>query len=284
MNILSFGEIIWDVYETESFIGGAPLNLAAHCSKQGANSFMLSSVGNDDLGFSALKIVKGFNIKTDFVSVNEEKETGKCIVNLNENGVPSYNVLTDVAYDYIKMPDNIKDYQFDVFCFGTLALRSNVNLETVKSLIENLNVKKVYCDINIRPPFFSDEVILFALENSNILKVSDEELHYILNACNIEESNNEIVLKSLSEKYKNLDFILLTQGENGACVYDCKNRKIYSEKAPKVKVASTVGAGDSFGATFICEYFKTNDILKSLKRATEISAFVVSEKEAIPQY
>ena len=123
MKILSFGEIIWDVYETEKFIGGAPLNLAAHCSKQGAESFMLSAVGNDNLGKRALEEVKGFNVKTDFISVNQEKETGKCIVTLNKNGVPSYNVLTDVAYDYIKTPDNIKNFEFDVFCFGRICFR-----------------------------------------------------------------------------------------------------------------------------------------------------------------
>ena len=278
MKILSFGEIIWDVYETESFIGGAPLNLAAHCSKQGAESFMLSAVGNDDLGKCALEEVKSFNVKTDFVSVNQEKETGKCIVTLNKSGVPSYNVLTDVAYDYIKTPDNIKNFEFDVFCFGTLALRSRENLETVKSILKNGNINKIYCDINIRPPFFSDETILFALSNANILKISDEELHFVTEACALKE------LEDIADKYRNLEFILLTQGEKGATVYDCKNKTAYTESAPKVEVKSTVGAGDSFGATFICEYFKTNDIEKSLKKATEISAFVVSKKEAIPEY
>jgi len=278
MKILSFGEIIWDVYKEDKFIGGAPLNLAAHCSKQGANSFMLSAVGNDDLGKDALNKVKSFNVKTDFISVNQEKETGKCIVTLNENGVPSYNVLTDVAYDYIKAPDNTDELQFDVFCFGTLALRSSENLETVKSILKNSNIRTIYCDINIRPPFFSDGTILFALENANILKISDEELHYVTNACGLKE------LQDIAEKYNNLEFILLTQGEIGACVYDCKNKITYVENAPKVEVASTVGAGDSFGATFLCEYFKTNDISRSLKKAIKISAFVVSKKEAIPEY
>ena len=203
MKILSFGEIIWDVYETEKFIGGAPLNLAAHCSKQGAKSFMLSSVGNDDLGKDALEIVKNFNVNTDFVSINNEKETGKCIVTLNENGVPSYNVLTDVSYDYIKSPNNINELQFDFFCFGTLALRSKENLETVKSILKNGNIKKVYCDINIRPPFFSENVILFALQNSNILKISDEEMHFVTKACGLNE------LEHIAEKYGNLEFILL---------------------------------------------------------------------------
>ena len=230
MKILSFGEIIWDVYKEEKFIGGAPLNLAAHCSKQGADSFMLSSVGTDDLGKDALIEVKNFNVKTDFVSVNNEKETGKCIVTLNENGVPSYNVLTDVAYDYIKAPDNVYELQFDVFCFGTLALRSKENLKTVKSILKDSQIKKVYCDINIRPPFFSNETILFALENANILKISDEELSYVTNACGLKE------LQDIAEKYNNLEFILLTQGEKGATVFDCKNKKIYTENAPEVKV------------------------------------------------
>ena len=282
MKILSFGEIIWDVYENDKFIGGAPLNLAAHCSKQGAESFMLSAVGNDADGKASLKEVEGFNVKTDFVFINNEKETGKCIVTLNENGVPTYNVLRDVAYDYIKIPDNINDLQFDFFCFGTLALRSTENLETVKSILKNANIKKVYCDINIRPPFFSKETILFALENANILKVSDEELHFAYEACNLNPENARLC--DLAEKYDNLEFILLTKGEKGACIYDCNNKKEYSGNAPKVTVGSTVGAGDSFGATFICEYFKTKDIEKSLKKAIEISAFVVSKKEAIPEY
>ncbi|MBR2876482.1 MAG: hypothetical protein IKC01_05030 [Clostridia bacterium] len=284
MKILSFGEIIWDVYKTEKFIGGAPLNLAAHCSKQGAEAFMLSAVGNDTAGNDAINAVENFNVKTDFITVNTEKETGKCIVTLNENGVPSYNVLTDVAYDYIKAPAAINNLHPDVFCFGTLALRSKENLETVKSILRNADIKRVYCDINIRPPFFSDKTILFALENSDILKISDEEMHYVLSACGIQEGDNERTLKALSEKFTNIEFILLTQGENGAAVYDCKNKKMFSESAPKVTVASSVGAGDSFGATFICEYYKTNSIEKSLKKAIEISAFVVSEKEAIPEY
>lgn len=282
MNILSFGEIIWDIYENEKFIGGAPLNLAAHCKKQGANAYLLSAIGNDDLAKDAISEVKKLGVKTDFIYENAEKQTGQCIVTLNEKGVPSYNLLTDMAYDYIKFPETAKSVNFDVFCFGTLALRSESNKKTVEKVLKNLNVKKVYCDVNIRPPFFSDEVILFALENANVIKISDEELHYVYDACKLTEENRN--LSALAEKFSNLEFILLTQGEEGACILDCKSSKIYAEKAPKVKVGSSVGAGDSFGATFLCEFEKTKDIKKALTKAIEISAFVVSKKEAIPEY
>ncbi len=282
MNVLSFGEIIWDVYENEKFIGGAPFNLAAHCSKQGANAFMLSAVGNDDLGKAAIKEVKKQNVKTAFISTLDEKQTGQCIVTLDKSGVPSYNVLTDTAYDYIKFPETARDLCFDVFCFGTLALRSEANRATVQKALRSLKIRKVYCDVNIRPPFFSDEVILFALENANILKISDEELHYVYKACGLNEETAK--LSDIYECFQNLDFILLTQGEKGAVVYECKAAKLFSQAAPEVTVGSSVGAGDSFGATFLCEFEKTKDVKKSLSKAIEISAFVVSKKEAIPEY
>ena len=97
MKLLSFGEILWDVYPNEKHIGGAPLNFAAHFAKQGGESYMLSAVGNDELGKSALDLLRGWDIKTDYVSVSKTNETGKCIVALDSKGIPNYSLLDNVA-------------------------------------------------------------------------------------------------------------------------------------------------------------------------------------------
>ena len=102
MRLLSFGEILWDVYPSEKHRGGAPLNFAAHFAKQGGESYILSTIGNDELGKSALKLLSNWNIKTDYVLVSQTKETGKCLVTLDSKGIPSYNILDNVAYVYIK--------------------------------------------------------------------------------------------------------------------------------------------------------------------------------------
>ena len=124
MKLLSFGEIIWDVFPTVSHIGGAPLNFAAHAAMQGADSYILSSVGCDDLGKRAVKEITALGVNTAFVTVCY-RPTGPCIVTLDENAVPTYKILADTAYDLIEAPSAEALADFDVLAFGTLALRHN---------------------------------------------------------------------------------------------------------------------------------------------------------------
>lgn len=282
MKILSFGEVLFDVYEDASFIGGAPLNLAAHISLQGGDAYLLSCVGKDDLGEKALKETKKLGVKTDYIGKTELYETGKCNVTLDQNKLPSYNLLQNVAYDYIPCPDFKEN--FDILAFGTLSLRQDSNIETLKKIISENNFTEIYSDLNIRPPFYSDKSILFCLENATIVKISDEELPSVLKAVTDKEYDVYESAELLCEKFKNLKLVIITLGENGSFLLSAKDKKIYKCPAVKTKVVSTVGAGDSFGATFLNSYFKDNDIDLALKLASKISAFVVSQKDAVPYY
>ena len=100
VKVLSFGEIIWDVYPDKSCIGGAPLNFAAHVAKNGAESYLVSCIGNDRLGKEAMQRIAKFGVKDDFVSTCD-RQTGICKVTLDANAVPTYTIVDDVAYDYI---------------------------------------------------------------------------------------------------------------------------------------------------------------------------------------
>ena len=283
MKLLSFGEILFDVFPNSSHIGGAPLNFAAHAAKQGADAWMISAVGGDSLGKEALQRLKSWNINTQFVNVHPDKQTGKCLVTLDENSIPTYNLRTDVAYDFIPVPQ-VND-TFDILYFGTLSLRSEYNLHTVKSLLEKSVCKDVFVDMNIRPPFFTETTVDFALRNATIVKISDEELPAIIETIfGLNDFNIQYAIKLIAQKYSNLKLVILTCGADGSSVYDISNGKTYNCAATPATVVSTVGAGDSFSATFITNYWRGATITQALKRASEISAFVVSNEEAVPEY
>lgn len=282
MKILAFGEVLWDVYTDSEHIGGAPLNFAAHFLKCGGESWIVTSVGNDILGNKTIDEIKKMCINTEYITYSD-KETGKCLVELDDNQIPAYNLLDNVAYDFIKKP-LIKESVFDVLYFGTLSLRNENNRTILNQIISENNFNEIFVDVNIRAPYYSKDIVNFACENATILKISEEELpvvgEYI--KCNTEDIME--CAQIIGKKFGKLKILIITKGEKGALVYDCLNKRNYSHKAKKVEVVSTVGAGDSFSAAFLSVYLQTGDIEKALDFSTKISAFVVSQKEAIPDY
>ena len=283
MRVLSFGEILWDVYPNEKYLGGAPLNFAAHLAKHGENAFMLSSVGNDALGREALVQAERWGVSTEYVTVNSEKQTGCCLVTLDERSVPSYNLLKDVAYDHItaaQLPDNA-----DVLYFGTLALRSPENFHTLRRVLRTHRFKEVFVDVNIRPPFYSEETVRFAAENASILKVSLEELPVL---CRVFGADAGMpygeFAKMLAHTCRNLRYIIVTLGEKGAWVLDCKTETACLCGGVSVDVVSTVGAGDSFSAAFLSKLMGGCPMADCLRHAVKVAGFVVSRFDAVPDY
>ncbi len=285
MKIMAIGEIIFDIFNGEAEIGGAPLNFCAHCAMQGAESALVSATGKDELAEEAIKHLKNFGVSTQFVSKNNYP-TGKCIVTV-QNGNPSYDVLRPVAYDKIGISDdmikNIKEYNADIFAFGTLIQRDEVSRNAVKKILSECDFSHVFCDVNLRPDCYDEESCLLCLENADILKISEEEEPVLAKFGLYDRGTTEReTVKNICANFRNLKLVLFTKGENGSVIYDAKNDMFYGIPCSEAKVVSTVGAGDSYSAAFLCEYFKTGDILKSGMAGADLSAFVVSHREAVP--
>lgn len=285
MKLLVFGEVLWDVYPDGRFIGGAPLNFAAHCVKQGEEAFLLSSVGADELGAETLERVRSWNVRTPYVSVLPDYPTGQCLVTLNEQSVPHYHLLTEVAWDYIDGSAVRADEKFDVLYFGTLPLRSAGNRKTVEDLLARVTFDEVFVDVNIRPPFYSADTIRFALENATIAKISDEELPVVMEQLGMTcPADLQTAAAAITGRFPRLRMLILTCGAEGACAYRVSDGHFFRVPSCPAKVVSTVGAGDSFSASFLHKWLEGAPVEECLTHASAIAAWVVSHYDAIPDY
>ena len=281
---LVFGEIIWDVYPDKRVIGGAPFNFSANVSLMGGDVYFVTGLGQDELGKDAEEYIGNYGIKTDFLCRND-KPTGQCLVTLNEKGVPQYNVLTDVAYDNVTVSDEMlaamKAAQPQVFYFNTLAQRCEVSAAAIRTILDSMKFECVFCDVNIRPGCWDRNSLNLCMERADIVKISDEEAHF-LTECGLVDAGLPFG-EAVQKAYPNLKLLIFTMGSKGSAVYDFANGTVYESGEPgKVKVVSTVGAGDCYSASFVHSYLTGASIPEAIRIAAHRSDIVVSHTEAIP--
>lgn len=292
--VTGIGEALWDCLPEERKFGGAPTNFAYHCSQFGLNAWAASAIGDDALGEEILDICKGVNLQV--ICPKVPFDTGTVQVALDSNGIPQYEIKTDVAWDNIPYSDKLAElaHHTDAVCFGSLAQRSAVSKNTIQSFIKDMSEEslKVF-DINLRQKFYTKELIEESLKMCNILKINDEELITVSRLFGwLEESNEEFstiwkdfdfrnTCRTLLTKY-NLCMLILTCGVNGSYVFT-SNGEISQQGTPKVEVADTVGAGDSFTAAFVSSILLGKTVKEAHKRAVDVSAYVCTQHGAMPQ-
>lgn len=276
-----FGEILWDIFGEKKEIGGAAFNFAAHMVSLGDEVQFASAVGDDELGHAALREIESRGVKSDLMTVSD-KRTGACYVTLNADGKPSYDLLDDIAYDYITAST---DKRYDMLYLGTLARRRSVSRNTCLDLMTSGLFSEVFCDINVRKPFISPEVTIEALKHATIVKLSREEYQLIedYGIAKVRGGDyNESLCMALSNAFPNLHTVIVTLDKDGAMLYSAMNECfLYSEK-PTSKLVSAVGAGDSFSACFMHNYLQNHSLTECLNRGVALSDYVVTQLGAIP--
>jgi len=275
MKILSFGEILFDIFDGKRVIGGAPLNFAAHCARLGAESDMVSAVGKDKEGKEAIDIVKSLGIGTDYIETIKKIPTGYCEVTLDGEGNPSYYLAPDVSYDNIPCPKRIKE-EYDALYFGTLALRDEKSRESLIKLARTVKAKEKFCDINIRQDYCTSDILEECLKTATILKLSREEMEVFGKDSLI--ATAEYILSV----YGNIHTVIITMDADGACCFTRKGRAF--ARCPEAEVVSAVGAGDSFSAAFLVNYLAGEKVQTCLNRACVLGSYVVTQLGAVPEY
>jgi fructokinase len=283
VKILSFGEILWDIIDGEKHLGGAPFNLAAHLAVLGAESALISAIGNDRLGAEALARAKSSGIDCAMIKTDDSHITGKVLVSLDSKGIPSYDIVENTAYDFIDQHEvifrNIDKTSYDVFCFGSLAQRSPVSRSTLEEILKTVKCRNVFYDVNLRQSYYSTEILKKSLSYSSILKLNDEEIAGVSQSVFGVNLAEEPCIRRLFNEFP-LKIVCITKGPNGCTIHSAEGRT--DSPGVPVKVVDTVGAGDSFSAAFLVKYCKGESLEGCAKFANRIAAFVASKKGAIP--
>lgn len=280
--IVGLGEALWDCLPDGKKLGGAPANFAYHTGQFGLNTLAVSALGEDSLGTETLEELKSKGINHLMPLV--DYPTGSVQVELDDAGVPTYDIKEGVAWDNIPFTPELEEVAKNCSCvyFGSLAQRSSVSRQTIQKFIEATpeSCLKIF-DINLRQNFYTKDIICNSLKQANILKINDEELVTIGRLFGYPGLDIENKCWLLLGKY-NLDMLVLTCGVNGSYVF-APNLLSFRE-TPKVEVADTVGAGDSFTGTFAAAILNGIAIPEAHQLAVEASAFVCTQHGAMPKF
>jgi len=282
-NIIGLGEILWDIYDNDKFLGGAPANFAIHCQQLGNDGIVVSRIGNDTLGDEIKTALEKRNLITDYLQIDSQKPTGTVQVSLDEKGKPQFICTKDVAFDYLQFNGQLENLarQADAVLFGTLAQRNSVSGEVIRKFVQRASrAIKIY-DINLRGwDSATREVVLQSLELANAIKLNDEELTILKNVLQPHAEDIDF-LKFLMEKY-NLKLAALTLGENGCILMDLHD--VIKIKGINIKPVDTTGCGDAFAAGMIHQFLRGKPLYDVAFFSNLIGAYVALFAGATPLY
>ena len=282
--VVGLGEVLWDVLPEGKKLGGAPANFAYHAGQFLGmdNTIAVSALGEDKLAEETIEALKEHGLNDLLPHV--PYPTGTVQVQLDEQGIPTYDIKENVAWDNIPFDDDIAEIARNcrAVCFGSLAQRNVVSRETIQKFLDATpaDCLKIF-DINLRQQFYTQEILRKSFQRCNILKINDEELVLIGRMFGYPGLDIENKCWLILGKY-NLDMLVLTCGTNGSYVFTPGH--VSFQETPKVKVADTVGAGDSFTGSFVGSILNGKSVPEAHRTAVQVSAYVCTQNGAMPTY
>ncbi len=280
--IVGLGEVLWDVLPDGKQLGGAPANFAYHAKALGGQSYVVSSVGNDELGREAFEQLNQIHLNHEFIAVDPQHPTGTATIELDSQGAPDFTIHENVAWDYITFSSGLRELaaRTDAVCYGSLAQRSEVSRTTIYSFLESVPPDCLCVfDINLRQSFFSKAIILESLKFTDALKLNEDELLLVSELFSIAGSEAEI-MSNLLNRFQ-LKLVALTKGREGSRLISPEGDSYYPSRVVE-EVVDTVGAGDAFMAAVVVGLLENLPLETIHNNATSVAAQLCMQKGAIP--
>lgn len=280
MSVLVVGEVLWDSLPRGLFLGGAPHNVACHLRRLGVEVALASRVGDDVLGREATRRISARGLNTDLIQTASSLPTGFVHVEVDEEGIPSYDIVQPAAWDAIEATEGllVAARRSRAVVYGTLAQRAETSRATLRALWEAAPLR--VCDVNLRQPYVSREVVEASLLAADLAKLNDEEVHTLAGWWGLPANLTEAT-RALADRFE-VRTVCVTRGAGGALLL--REGALHEHPGYRANVDDTVGAGDAFLAALLAALIEGASSEEALERANKLGAFVASQPGAIPEY
>lgn len=283
LDVIAIGEVLIDFTpagrtaggneQFECNPGGAPANVAAALSRLGAKSALISKVGEDQFGSLLHNTLLNSGVDVSEVSYTDEAGTTLAFVHLDDKGDRSFSFFRKPGADTFL---HAKDVPLDrivnsrALHFGSLSMTHEPARTATMTAV--LKAKEagvlVSFDPNIRFALWEsrDEAkqhIFWSMKYADILKISEEELHFITGTSDVEQGSLE-----LQQQFGTV-LIVVTLAEKG-CYYRLAGHEGYVPGF-QVKAVDTTGAGDAFLGCLLYKVLETTSSLNALTNQQMIS-------------
>ena len=279
VDLVCFGELLWDNLPSGKVAGGAPFNIVNRATALGLKAEVITSVGTDPLGTELTELVASKGNSTKYIQQHPLLQTSVVNIEVGDNGEPHYDIVYPVAWDDVRIDESVLSLvkSASAFVYSSLGLRDERSREALFQLLNTAQLK--ICDINLRDGHFTKETILRMIEKADILRANESELTMISAWLGLDQLSRKEQMQSLTERY-NYNMVITTLGGEGAVCF--KDDHWYMQPVFKVEVKDTVGAGDAFLASFIYKYLLEEPINQCMKFACAVGSLTASKDGGTP--
>ena len=282
--IVAFGEIVWDILPEGKVLGGTPSNLVFRCNALGENGYLLSRLGDDELGHAALDKLEELGISDRNVQFDSEFKTGTVDVEFDHNNESRYSVAPDVAFDHIEFSAEALKLvrEADCLVFGLLPQRFGISKNTLRELLKESPDSVHFFDLKLFEHFFNVQVVERLLKAAHIVRIKEKEVAFLADKLNIKLTSIEDFASAFAIKFK-MDLVIITRGSKGILAHHHKHG-LFFEPGFKIEMEDNVGSGMAFSAGFLHYYLNGKRIEEALKFGNAAGALNSTKRGATTHF
>ncbi len=280
--VVGLGEVLWDMLPGQKHLGGAPANFAYITNLLGDKGIVASRVGTDDAGLEATGRIEALGLPTTFLQHDDHYRTGMVRVEVDDKGCAKFEIEAPSAWDFLEWTAEwrVLAERAEAVCFGSLAQRSTQSRETIRRFLDATRPEAVRIfDVNLREPFYSQDILADSMRLADIVKMNDAEVPRVMELGGLGHVDEVSSARRLIDLY-DLKLVCVTRGSQGSLLVS--RNDFHAQGGVGITVADTIGAGDAFTATLTHEYLRGASLERMNVVANRVGAWVASEAGPTP--